>query len=76
MKYEQEINKIKELGKVYLAKRTWNNFTRRANLNYTYKLTNVENVIETIMDYLPSIYSIKIIEDKNYPYKLVELWID
>lgn len=71
MKHEKEINEIKTFDKVYFTFRTWDNFLRRAN-PANYRLVTSEEAIDNIIERLPSICSVEIHHDNNYPYPLVE----
>lgn len=70
MKYEKEINKIKEHEKVYFTFLYWDNFTRRL-YPWTYSLYSSEEVVNKIIEKLPSILQIDFYEDDEYPYPQV-----
>ena len=71
MKFDTEINQIKTYDKVYFTWRTWDNFSRRAN-PADYRLMSSSEAINKIWDRLPSICTIKINVDEDYPYPLVQ----
>jgi hypothetical protein len=70
MKFENEINKIKQHKKVYFTFLYWDNFSRRL-CPWTYSLLNSEEVVEKIIAKLPSILEIDFYEDSDYPYPQV-----
>lgn len=72
MKFEKEINEIKQSSKVYLTFRSWDCCLRRATPR-NFALLDSKTAEEKIINVLPNVCEITIDKNQDYPYPLVEV---